>query len=321
MNSRPMTLRLRSGSETPSSLRRKRPRRVHEDDLQVQPLGEALAHLLRLLLAEQAVVDEDAGEAVADRALHDERRDGRVDAARERADHAALRAHLLADPRRRLLDEGARVPVAPAAGDVEEVREDLGALLRVHDLGVEQDAVELARRVLDRRDRVGLGRARDAEAGGRAPDVVAVARPDAAARRQAAEERSARRRREHGLPVLAVPRALHLAAQHVAHELHAVADADDRHAELEDLRVAARRLALVDAVRPAREHDAARVAGLERLGARRGRQDLGVDRHLAQPARDQLGELGAAVEDEYGVSLHEPRGSRDYTLCVRGDTG
>ena len=105
-----------------------------------------------------------------------------------------------------------------------------------------------------------------------------MARPDAAPRRQAAEERPARLRLEHGLAVLAVPGALHLAAQHVAHELHAVADAHDRHPQLEQLRVAARRAALVHAVGPAREHDPARVAGLERLRPRPRRQDLRVDR-------------------------------------------
>ena len=57
--------------------------------------AERLDDLLRLVLAQQAVVDEDAGELVADRLVDEQRRDGGVDAARERAEHA-----LAADLRR-----------------------------------------------------------------------------------------------------------------------------------------------------------------------------------------------------------------------------
>ena len=48
---------------------------------------ERLDHLLGLALAQQAVVDEHAGELVADRLVHEQRGDRRVDAARERAEH------------------------------------------------------------------------------------------------------------------------------------------------------------------------------------------------------------------------------------------
>ena len=51
---------------------------------------KAVDHLLGLVLAHHAVVDEDAGEPVADRAV-DEQRGGRgVDAAGEPADRAGL---------------------------------------------------------------------------------------------------------------------------------------------------------------------------------------------------------------------------------------
>jgi hypothetical protein len=47
---------------------------------------ERLHHLGGLVLAQQAVVDEDAGELLADGTVHEERRDRRVDAAGERTD-------------------------------------------------------------------------------------------------------------------------------------------------------------------------------------------------------------------------------------------
>ena len=52
--------------------------------------AEEIDHLARLVLAQETVIDEDAGELIADRLVDQERRDGRVDAAREPADHAAL---------------------------------------------------------------------------------------------------------------------------------------------------------------------------------------------------------------------------------------
>ena len=156
---------------------------------------------------------------------------------------------------------------------------------------------------------------------GRAPDVVAVAHPDPAARGQPAEERAPGLRREDRLPVLAVARALHLPAEDVAHQLHAVADAHDRHAELEEARVAPGSAALVDAVGTAGEHDASRAAPGQGIGPRSRRQDLGVDLHLAQPARDELGVLRAEVEDEDRLSLHELPGKPDYTPRPRARPG
>ena len=148
-----------------------------------------------------------------------------------------------------------------------------------------------------------------------------MAHPHPAARGQPAEERAPGLRREDRLPVLAVARALHLPAQHVAHQLHAVADAHDRHAELEEARVAPGSAALVDAVGTAGEHDASRAAPGQGIGPRSRRQDLGVDLHLPQPARDELGVLRAEIEDEDGLSLHELPGKPDYTPRPRAGPG
>ena len=62
--------------------------RLDVDERDVEVLAEGLDHLLRLVLAQQAVVDEDARELLADRLVHEQRRHGRVDAARQRAQDA-----------------------------------------------------------------------------------------------------------------------------------------------------------------------------------------------------------------------------------------
>ena len=59
-------------------------------------VAEQAQHLLRLALPQQAVIDEDAGELVADRLVDQDRGDGGIHAAGEAADHLAL-AHLGAD--------------------------------------------------------------------------------------------------------------------------------------------------------------------------------------------------------------------------------
>ena len=91
------------------------------------------------------MIDEDAGELIADRLVDQQRGDGRIDAAREPADHAAL-ADLRADARDFAGAELRHGPVARAAGDaMDEIGEQRRAVRRVHHLGVELHAVEAAR--------------------------------------------------------------------------------------------------------------------------------------------------------------------------------
>jgi hypothetical protein len=94
------------------------------------------------------------------------------------------------------------------------------------------------------------------------------------------------------------------AAEHVGHQLHPVADAERRHAEIEDGAIDVRRAFFVDAARAAREDDADRLFGLERRGRRVEGQDFAVDRQLAQPSRDQLGKLRPEIQNDDGLMRH-----------------
>ena len=99
------------------------------------------------------MVDEHAGELLADRLVDQHRGDRAVDAAGQPADHAAL-ADLGADLLDRLLLEGAHGPVALAAGDLaHEVAQQCRAVGGVHDLEVELGGVEFALLVGDHGDR------------------------------------------------------------------------------------------------------------------------------------------------------------------------
>ena len=81
MNSAPIALRLVSGSVTPRELGEEALLGVDGDERDLEVVAERGDDLLALVLAHQAVVDEDAGQLVADRAVHEQRGDARVDAA------------------------------------------------------------------------------------------------------------------------------------------------------------------------------------------------------------------------------------------------
>ena len=144
MNVAPMILRFCSGSMTPASRSR------NSVDASTKTSGScSRSKRLRICAAsfepQDAVVDEDAGQLVADRAVNDQRRDRRVDAAAQRADDAPA-ADLRANPRRRLLDKRRHRPVAGAAADaVREVAQDLEAAVRCARLRDETAARRAAR--------------------------------------------------------------------------------------------------------------------------------------------------------------------------------
>ncbi len=257
MNSLPMVLRLTSGSVTPASAARNSLGRVDVHQRNVVVAAEQRDHLVGFGEPQQPVVDEHAGELLADRLVDQHRRDRRVDAAREPADHPAL-ADLGADLLDRLLLEGAHGPVALAAGDLaHEVAQERGAVRRVHDLEVELGGVELARLVGDHGDRRVRRGADHAEALRRLGHAVAVAHPHRIALALAPHPLEQRRilgHRHLGAAELAVVAALDRAAELLRHRLLAVADAEHRHAGLVDRRPA-------PAARPGRAPRPARPRG------------------------------------------------------------
>ncbi len=281
--------------------------RIGEDQWQVQPL-EPLADLGGFVEAQHAVVDEDAGEAVADRLGNQQRRHGRVDAAAQAAHDAAV-ADLFADAGDRLFHEFAHGPVARAAAHRErKVTDDLEAAVGVDHLGVEQQGVETPFGVGHGGHRGVRARRRDAEAWRRRRDEVAVARPDPQFRRHVGKQdsgRALRRHRDRGRAELAVRGRSDGAAEAVRHQLHAVANAKHRHAEVEHCRIAYRGAGIGHALRTARQDDAGRLPVANRLDRRGRRPDFRIDRQLAQATCDELRVLRSEVENDDGLMAHE----------------
>ena len=147
------------------------------------------------------------------------------------------------------------------------------------------------------------------EAGRQLGDAVAVAHPDRiflALHPDALEQRTVGRHLDLGAAELAVVAAFDLAAELLGHRLLAVADAEHRHAGLID-RLGCERGALLmhrggaagedHRLRPHREEGSFRLL----VG-----HDLAIDLLLPHPARDELGDLGAEIDDQ-NLVMHRRR--------------
>ena len=267
----------------------------------VEVVAEGGDHLVALVLAHQPVVDEHAGQLIAHRAVHEQRRHRGVDAAGQAADHAPV-ADLGADPRHLLVDDRGRAPIARAAADVaEEGGEDVLAVRRVDDLGVELDPVQAALEVLDGGDRR-LGRARERREAGRGLEHrVAVRHPALLLGRGAGQQPAVLGDGERRAAELAHLGALDAAAEREHQRLHPVADAEHGDPELEQLGIEPRRAGRVDGGGAAGEDQALRGAPADLRGADVVRQQLGEHPALAHAAGDQLRVLAPEVEHQHLV--------------------
>ena len=272
-----MILRFCSGSVTPARRVEEQVGRVDEVERQLQLLAKRVEDLRRFVQAQQAVVHEDAREPVADGAVDQHRGDRRIDAAR-RARRRRGRSPTCARMRAvasSMNDAIVQSPVQPQTSKA-KLPQDLDAAVGVRDLGMEQQRVEAAIRRFHGGDRrVGAGRD-DREARRRGRDEVAVARPDAQLAGNAAETARASRRRctlHQRVAELAMRRRRDAAAQHVGHQLHAVADAEHGHAQSKTAGSHFGAPSSRHALRPAREDDAHGLARAQhrRAGVLNGR--------------------------------------------------
>ena len=170
------------------------------------------------------------------------------------------------------------------------------------DLGVELHAVKMARRV-GHGGNGRIGRLTTVlEARRQSGYPVPMAHPHVVLRipvvHGIAEKGIRRDPRHPGVAKLALVRGLHRAAQLKRHGLHAVANAQHRHAQLKNDARRPRRFLQGHAFRPPGEDDAARRPVDDfRLGNIKG-QNFAKDPELPHPARDELGVLRSKVEDQ-----------------------
>src|SRR5688572_3495049 len=97
---------------------------------------------------------------------------------------------------------------------------------------------------------------------------------------------------------LALAGAPHFPAEDVGHQLHAVADAKDRRAEVEQSGIALGRASVGDALRPAGKNDAGRLARAQDVERGVEWDDFRVDVQLTETTSDELRVLRAEVQNE-----------------------
>ena len=211
-------------------------------------------------------------------------------------------AHLSADGIGLPLDVVGHIVVARRAAHViYEIFQDFLAVRGVLHFGVKLHAVELARGVLKCRHGAVFGVRRGREPFGQAADVIGVAHKRGFRFVEIVKEGAGVFDMHLHLPVFAHFAGGNGAAEGVRHKLHPVADAEDGDAEAENFPVARGRAFFVNAVRPAREHDADGGEFSEFLRARRAGQDDGMHVRFADPARDEFLVLSAEIEHDDGL--------------------
>src|SRR4051794_28431273 len=277
---------------------------VDVDQLDAHVAPERLDDLLALALAHQPRVDVDARQLRADRAVHECSGDGGVDSAGQTADDA-IRSDHLADVGDLVVDDRVHRPCRPAGGEIDhESAQDLHAVRRVDDFRMELDAPDLAVRIFERGHRRVGGGGRRHEALRHLDDGVEVAHPDVLLMGQRGQQLTLVVGHRQPCPaILAAHTSADLTAELLSDQLGAVADPEDRDAELVDRRVERWRTLHVHALRTAGQDDRRRLAQRQVGSGDAMRDDLAVHVELADSTGDELGVLGAEVDDEHRVAV------------------
>ena len=234
------------------------PGRVLILQLDLEMAAEDFPHNLRLASAQQAVVDENAGELAANGLVQQRRRDARIHAAAQAQDHLFV-ADLGAD--------GLRPPGRCSCCIVQflpqpqmpwtKLSEDLAPVRRVRHFRMKLQAEHLRGAILNGGVSRVLRDGHGFEASRQLRQLVPVRIPDLQGLRQAGEEGAAAVfDSERAFAVFALLARLDLPAEILGQELEAVANAQHRNAELEDGAVRQRRLLGIDARRAAGQDDA-----------------------------------------------------------------
>ena len=190
---------------------------------------------------------------------------------------------------------------AGVAGLVEEAFEHFLSAGRVSHLRMELDAVETAAAVLHRRHRCTGARSRGHESLRCPSHRVAVTHPHFLTLGKVLEQNRARGCDEFGLAVFGLTGVGDVAVESGSHELMAIANPEHGYPEAENRRIDAIGVFGIDRSRSARENDSGRFQRRDRVCAHVARDDRRVDVRLPDPAGDQLGVLGAEVDDENGL--------------------
>ena len=123
-----------------------------------------------------------------------------------------------------------------------------------------------------------------------------------------------------GITELAQLGTFNLAAQLLGHGLHAVADTENRYAQVKYSLWGARAAGFVYRLRATGQDDAFRGEFADRCVVHVERVQFAVNADFAHAASDQLGVLGTEVQDQDAVSVNV-EGHDKISINFRNDTG
>ncbi|RMN24332.1 Cytosine deaminase [Pseudomonas coronafaciens pv. zizaniae] len=301
---------------------------VGANDLDAHVFGEHGHHLLAFVQAQQAVVDEYAGQLVADGLVQQRRNHGGINAAGQ-AQQDVVGADLGTDSGDGVVSDVRRGPQGFATADVEdEARQDATALLGVGHFRVELHAVVFAVVVGHAGNRAARGAGQNMETVRDFGDLVAVAHPHIETEHavgidmvfDAIKQAALADDVDTGVAELAHVGACNAAAQLLGHGLHAVADAEDRYIEVEYRLRRTRAVGFVHGLRAASEDDPTRGKFANRFVVHVVRMQFAIHTDFTHAAGDQLGVLGTEVEDQDTVGVNV-EGHDSFSSKNRNDTG
>ena len=292
---------------------------IHTDKVDIKAVGiaraEYRADLFLLVLTQQTVIHEHAGQLLADGLSQHSCQNGGIHATGQGAQHLAI-ADALTQGLDVVLHKGVHLPVTGAAADVvHEVAQHLLAFRSVQHFRMELDRVQALLSVLCRSYRAVDRVSSDLKAGRSLLNIVVVAHPADGGGLHISEQLALSVHEHFGLAVLALRCAADMAAQQVHHQLAAVADAQHRHTPVEDLRVDRGGIFQINAVGATGKDDTLGVLCLDNRQIGFIGIDFTVDIVLADAARDQLIVLAAKVQHDDSFMLHEVLSSLIHSMC------
>src|SRR5215475_1528222 len=167
------------------------------------------------------------------------------------------------------------------------------------DFGMELNAIQPARGILHGGDGCIVSASDALEPGRQLLDPVTVAHPHRdLAGRQTLEKWTTCIDQELGMAILSLSRRGHPTAELMGHQLHTIAYAEDRSLYLKELSADRRGFWLVNAGRPPRKDNAARIEAAQRRLRQVIWVNLAVDMALPDAPCNELGILRTKIEDD-----------------------
>src|SRR5690554_1864108 len=285
---------------------------IGTDNLHAHVAGEHVHHLIAFVQAQQAIIHEHAGQLVTNGLVQQRGGDRGINATGQ-AQQYLVGTHLLANLTNGVVHDLGRGPQGLTTGDGQDkVLEDALALQSVSDFRMELNTVQVAAQVLHGGNRCALSGSQQLEAFRHGNHFVAVAHPyvqqGITGRRQVVsnvcQQRALGTNLHLGITKLALLGAGHSAAELLGHGLHAIANAQNRDAFVEQAFRSTGTTQLGYRLRTTGQNDAFGIELGEFFVCDIKGLDLAVNPDFPNATGDQLGVLGTEIKNQDTVVVN-----------------